>query len=96
MSGPTASSRYEPGKEHSVERLKSCIQDLKKLATSKVKKSSSHVGTSITNTMGSQQVTRGSDRAYEPKYRSSEVSSKYQQPSKRSSKLDPKEGDKRS
>lgn len=62
--------RHEPAKEQSVERLKSCIQDLKKLATNKVKKSSSHVGTSVTNTMNSQQNTRGSERVpYDAKYR---------------------------
>jgi hypothetical protein len=66
-----SSMRPDPGKEHSVERLKSCIQDLKKLATSKVKKSSSHVGTHSSNTMGTVPSTKGNDRQsiYDNRYR---------------------------
>ena len=61
----------EPGKEHSVERLKSCIQDLKKLATSKVKKSSSNLGTHSSNTMGTVPSTKANDRQsiYDNRYK---------------------------
>ena len=45
---PQANNRYT-GQEHSVERLKSCIADLKKLATSKVKKTSGGNGQNIHN-----------------------------------------------
>jgi hypothetical protein len=62
---------YETGKEHSVERLKSCIQDLKRLATSKVKKSTTHVGTSSSNIMGTVPITNGNERqsVYDNRYR---------------------------